>query len=38
MPAHYRNGTRNLVVGNSTQVRKIHIWLILSFNGQKVVL
>lgn len=38
MPAHYRNGTRNLVVGRSTQVRKLHIWLILAFNGQKVVL
>jgi hypothetical protein len=37
-PSHYANGTRNLVVGRSTQVRKIHIWLILAFNGQKVVL
>ena len=26
MPAHYKNGTRNLVVGASTQVRKVHVW------------
>jgi hypothetical protein len=38
MPGHYQNATRNIVQGNSTQVRKIHIWLILAFNGQKVVL
>jgi hypothetical protein len=37
-PSHYENNTRNLVLGRSTQVRKIHIWLILAFNGQKVVL
>ncbi|GAB3743083.1 hypothetical protein GCM10027594_22390 [Hymenobacter agri] len=38
LPAHYQNATRNLVQGNSSQVRKVHIWLILEFNGQKVVL
>jgi hypothetical protein len=38
LPAHYQNATRNLVQGNSSQVRKIHIWLILEFNGQQVVL
>ncbi|HEX8506354.1 MAG TPA: hypothetical protein VF630_13380 [Hymenobacter sp.] len=38
LPSHYQNATRNLVQGNSSQVRKIHIWLILEFNGQKVVL
>lgn len=37
-PNHYANATRNLVQGRSTQVRKVHIWLILAFNGQKVVL
>jgi hypothetical protein len=35
---HYRNGTRNIVVGNGTQRRKIHIWLLLSLNGKKIVL
>ncbi|WP_460613665.1 hypothetical protein [Hymenobacter seoulensis] len=37
-PNHYANATRNLVQGRSTQVRKVHIWLILAFNGKKVVL
>jgi hypothetical protein len=37
-PAHFANATRNLVQGRSTQVRKVHIWLILAFNGKKVVL
>ena len=35
---HYVNGTRNIVVGNGTQRRKIHIWLLLSLNGKKIVL
>ena len=38
LPNHYQNATRNIVQGNSSQVRKVHIWLILEFNGQKVVL
>ena len=38
MPSHYQNATRNIVQGQSSQPRKIHIWLILEFNGQKVVL
>jgi hypothetical protein len=38
MPAHYKNATRNLVQGNSSQPRKVHIWLLLSFNGQRVLL
>jgi hypothetical protein len=38
LPAHYQNATRNIVQGKSSQVRKVHIWLILEFNGQKVVL
>lgn len=35
---HYLNGTRNVVVGNGTQRRKIHIWLLLALNGEKIVL
>jgi hypothetical protein len=38
MPAHYQNATRNIVQGNSSQVRKVHIWLLLTFNGQRIVL
>jgi len=38
MPGHYQNATRNIMQGNSSQVRKVHIWLILAFNGQPVVL
>jgi hypothetical protein len=38
LPSHYQNATRNIVQGKSSQVRKIHIWLILEFNGQTVVL
>lgn len=37
LPAHFRNATRNLSLGTSSQIRKVNIWLILSFNGQKVV-
>lgn len=36
--SHYENGTRNISVGQSTQVRTVHIWLILAVNGKKVVL
>jgi hypothetical protein len=35
---HYRNATRNLVVGNSSQRRKVHIWLLLALDGVKIVL
>ena len=35
---HYRNATRNLVVGKSSQRRKVHIWLLLSLDGVKIVL
>lgn len=38
MPAHYANGTRNVVVGNGSQRRKVHIWLLLALNGKKIVL
>jgi hypothetical protein len=38
MPAHFQNATRNIVQGNSSQPRKVHIWLLLTFNGQRVVL
>lgn len=37
LPAHFRNSTRNLSLGASSQIRKVNIWLILSFNGKKVV-
>lgn len=37
-PDHYRNATRNIVQGNSSQPRKVHIWLLLSFNGQQVMI
>jgi hypothetical protein len=37
-PDHYRNATRNIVQGNSSQPRKVHIWLLLEFNGQRVVI
>ena len=38
MPGHYRNATRNIVQGNSSQPRKVHIWLLLTFNGQHVII
>lgn len=37
-PDHYRNATRNIVQGNSSQPRKVHIWLLLTFNGQHVII
>jgi hypothetical protein len=38
MPRHFANATRNLVVGNSSQRRKVHIWLLLALDGQPIVL
>ena len=35
---HYANGTRNVCVGNGTQRRKMHIWLLLALNGEKIIL
>ena len=35
---HYANGTRNVVQGNSSQRRKVHVWLLLAFDGQHVIL
>jgi hypothetical protein len=30
LPSHFANATRNLVVGESLQRRKVHIWLLLA--------
>jgi hypothetical protein len=38
MPRHFANATRNLVVGESSQRRKVHIWLLLALDGQRIVL
>ncbi|MGI4760584.1 MAG: hypothetical protein ACRYF0_07760 [Janthinobacterium lividum] len=38
LPAHFKNATRNLVVGASSQRRKVHIWLLLALDGQRIVL
>ena len=38
MPRHFANATRNLVVGSSSQRRKVHIWLLLALDGQHIVL
>lgn len=38
MPRHFANATRNLVVGASSQRRKVHIWLLLALDGQPIVL
>jgi len=35
-PNHYLNNTRNIVIGSSQQIRKIHIRLITEFNGHKI--
>ena len=35
-PYHYL--TRNLLVGASSQRRKVHIWLLLAFNGERILL
>jgi hypothetical protein len=37
-PNHFRNATRNLLLFPSKQIRKVHIWLILTYNGQKVII
>lgn len=36
MPNHYDNGTRNLMLLDSGEIRKIHIRLIEKFNGKAV--
>lgn len=38
MPRHFANATRNLIVGSSSQRRKVHIWLLLALNGERIVL
>jgi hypothetical protein len=38
LPRHFANATRNLVVGESSQRRKVHIWLLLALDGQRIVL
>lgn len=39
VPGHpLRFATRNLLVGAGSQRRKVHIWLLLAFNGKKIVL
>jgi hypothetical protein len=35
-PNHWRHGTRNIMVQHSGETRKVHIWLILEFNGCEV--
>ncbi|MFT2011552.1 hypothetical protein ACMA1I_22970 [Pontibacter sp. 13R65] len=37
-PHHYENYTRNLMVVPSGQIRKCSIWLIIQFNGMKVII
>ncbi len=34
----YRYPTRNLLVGASSQRRKVHIWLLLALDGVRIVL
>ncbi len=38
MPHHFANATRNIIVGASSQRRKVHIWLLLALDGQRIVL
>lgn len=38
MPAHFANATRNVVVGSSSQRRKVHIFLLLALDGERIVL
>ena len=38
MPAHFANATRNVVQGRSSQPRKVHIWLLLALDGQRILL
>lgn len=35
-PNHYKNATRNLKDLESGRIIKIHIWLVVEINGQKV--
>ena len=35
-PDHYKNSTRNILCENG-QIRKVHIRLIIEFNGKKVI-
>ena len=35
-PNHWKNSTRNIMVVSSGEIRKIHIRLIIEFNGQNV--
>jgi len=37
-PYHYENYTRNLKVVPSGKIRKCSIWLIIQFNGMKVII
>jgi hypothetical protein len=34
---HWENATRNIQLLGSGKIKKIHIWLITEFNGEKVV-
>jgi hypothetical protein len=34
----YRYPTRNLLVGQSAQPRKVHIWLLLALDGERILL
>jgi hypothetical protein len=34
----YRYPTRNLLVGEGLQRRKVHIWLLLALDGQRILL
>jgi hypothetical protein len=36
-PNHYGNATRNIVIPTG-EIRKLNVWLIIGFNGKKVVL
>jgi signal peptidase I len=36
-PNHWQNSTRNFEVIGTNQIKKLHIWLMLEFNGMEVV-
>lgn len=36
-PDHWKNSTRNFVIGDTKQIRSFHIWLLIEFNGMEVV-
>jgi hypothetical protein len=38
LPSHFADATRNLVVGESLQRRKVHIWLLLAAAGLVLLL